>query len=367
MELVLALFLLYGLQCMVRLPRGDLLFVRPLFNWRITAGPGWRLLHPIPSGACYLASRFILTEDEAGLCGRETPTRFGFAPLRQSPPRFDVSASAEVEAQGNTVRVGGTTFQRAQTKHAAEAAAELLRDLQGLSLGDLRKRIARELRESLSLVNYRKESERLRNATSLLAWASNLYVLLLFVGLPILIQLEHAERALFMALPVMLSIHLMTLIVLVVAHRKLFPGRRGELLEQLVSCAIYPPGLLCALKNIQRQILDRFHPATVAAMHLPKEALERFLRSELGRVELAMSRDRGNSESVGLAALERDALIELVNACGESHEALLAPRAGEDPLALTYCPVCLADYRVAEGTCGDCGVALVRYGEKSRS
>jgi len=367
MELVLALLLLYGLQCMIRLPRGGLLFIRPLFNWRITAGPGWRLLHPIPSGACFLASRFILTEDESGLCGRETPTRFGFAPLRQSLPRFDLNASAEVEAQGKTVRVAGTTFQRAQTKHAAEAAAELLRDLQGLSLGDLRKRIARELRESLSLVNYRKESERLRNATSLLAWASNLYVLLLFVGLPILIQLEHAERALFMALPVMLSIHLMTLIVLVVAHRKLFPGRRGKLIEQLVSCAIYPPGLLCALKNIQREILDQFHPATVAAMHLPKEVLERFLRSELGRVELAMSRDRGSSESVGLAALERDALIELINACGESHEALLGLRASEDPLALTYCPVCLTDYRVAEGTCGDCGVALVRYGKSSRS
>ena len=52
MELVLALLLLYGLQCMVRLPRGGLLFVRPLFNWSITAGPGWRLLHLIPSGAC---------------------------------------------------------------------------------------------------------------------------------------------------------------------------------------------------------------------------------------------------------------------------------------------------------------------------
>ncbi|MCH8082908.1 MAG: hypothetical protein IH885_01610 [Myxococcales bacterium] len=364
---MLALLLLYGLQCMVRLPRGGLLFIRPLFKWRITAGPGWRLLHPIPSGACYLASRFILTEDEAGLCGRETPTRFGFAPLQQSLPRFDVNAAAEVEARGKTVRVGGTTFQRAQTKHAAEATAALLRDLQGLSLGDLRKRIARELRESLSLVNYRKESERLRNATSLLAWASNLYVLLLFAGLPILIQLEHAERALFMALPVMLSIHLMTLIVLVVTHRRLFPSRRGELIEQLVSCAIYPPGLLCALKNIQREILDRFHPATVAAMHLPKEALERFLRSELGRVELAISRDRGSSESVGLAALERDALIELINACGESHEALLTPPTGEDPLALTYCPVCLTDYRVAEGTCGDCGVALVRYGGERHS
>jgi hypothetical protein len=363
MELVLALLLLYGLQCMIRLPRGGLLFIRPLFNWRITAGPGWRLLHPIPSGACFLASRFILTEDEAGLCGRETPTRFGFAPLQQSLPRFDVNVSVEVEARGKTVRVGGTTFQRTQTKHAAEAAAELLRGLRGLPLDDTRERIARELSESLSLVNYRKESERLRNATSLLAWASDLYALLLFVGLPILIWLEHAERALFMVLPVMVLVHLMTLIVLVFAHRRLFPGRRGELLEHLVSCAIYPPGLLCALKDMQRQILDRFHPATVAVMLLPKEELERFLRSELGRLELAMSRDRGNPESVGLATLERNALVELITTCGEFREALLAPRAGEDPLALTYCPVCLADYRVAEGTCGDCGAVLVLYGK----
>ena len=48
MELVLALLLLYGLQCMIRLPRGDLLFVRTLSNWYVMTGPGWRPLHPIP-------------------------------------------------------------------------------------------------------------------------------------------------------------------------------------------------------------------------------------------------------------------------------------------------------------------------------
>jgi hypothetical protein len=96
-------------------------------------------------------------------------------------------------------------------------------------------------------------------------------------------------------------------------------------------------------------------------MRLPKEEFECFLRSELGRVELAVSRDRDNPKSLGLAALERDALDELIEACDESREALLAPRVREDPLALTYCPICLADYRVAEGACVDCGVALIRY------
>lgn len=363
MELMLALLVLYGLQCMIRLPRGDLLFVRPLLAWRITAGPGWRLLHPIPSGPCSLASRLILTEDDAGLRGREASNRFGLAPLRQSLPRFDRDdSSADVEAKGKTVRVAGTTFLRAPTRHAAEAAADLLGDLQGTRPSDARRRIARELRESLSVAAYREEAELLRRATRLLAWASDLYLLLLFVALPILIWREHPERALFIALPVLLAVHLLTLIALILAHRRLFPGRRAELVEQIVSCAIYPPGLLRALQDMKHQRLGRFHPAAVAAVQLPKEELTSFLRSELGRVELAAAGDRDDPEALGLGSLERDALHELIEACGESRETLRAPPAHEDPFALTYCPICLADYRVAEGSCVDCEVGLLPYG-----
>jgi len=72
---------------------------------------------------------------------------------------------------------------------------------------------------------------------------------------------------------------------------------------------------------------------------------------------------RDQLDLLGLAALERDALNDLLQACGESRKALLAPPAHLDPVARTYCPICLGDYRIAEGTCVDCRVALVRYGD----
>jgi hypothetical protein len=272
-----------------------------------------------------------------------------------------------VEARGKTVRVGGTPFLRARTKPGAEAAAELLRDLRGISPGDAHERISREIGESLSLSSYLGESERLRRATRLLAWSSDLYALLLFVGLPVLIWSAHSERALLLAFPVLLAAHLFTLVSLIVTHRSLFPGLTAVLFEQVASCAIYPPGLLRALQDMKHQVLGRFHPAVVAAARLPEEDRKRFLRSELGRVDLGASRQRGGRESFGLATLEREALEDLIEASGESRETLLAPPAHDDPHALTYCPICLDDYRVAQGTCVDCGVTLVRYGANGRS
>jgi hypothetical protein len=248
---------------------------------------------------------------------------------------------------------------RAATPRAAESAADLLRALQGSSTDAIRRRIADEMTSSLSFDAYRERSERVRGATRFLAGASDVYAALLFLGLPVLIWFQHSERALWIAGPVLLALHLVTLVALIVARRRLFPGLRGELIEQVIACAIYPPALLHGLQDLAHQLLDGFHPALVAAVHLPKRERNRFLRGELGRVDLAAR--LAPPHAIGLAELEREALEALLEECDSSRESLLAPPLREDPLALAYCPICGVEYRIAQGSCGDCGVELTRY------
>ena len=64
MELLLTALFLYGVQCLARLPAGAALFVRAGRRIIVAEGPGWRLLHPLPSGGCWVTARTSLQEDE---------------------------------------------------------------------------------------------------------------------------------------------------------------------------------------------------------------------------------------------------------------------------------------------------------------
>ena len=63
MELLLTALLLYGVQCLARLPAGGVLFVRAGGRIIVAERPGWRLLHPLPSGRCWIATRTSLRAD----------------------------------------------------------------------------------------------------------------------------------------------------------------------------------------------------------------------------------------------------------------------------------------------------------------
>ncbi|MGI9591219.1 MAG: hypothetical protein ACR2P8_07615, partial [Myxococcota bacterium] len=52
------------------------------------------------------------------------------------------------------------------------------------------------------------------------------------------------------------------------------------------------------------------------------------------------------------------AILGVVARLGSSEEALFAPPVPSDPLARSYCPTCRTEYRLAEGVCIDCAVAL---------
>jgi hypothetical protein len=361
-EPLLILLLLYALQCAVLLPRGGALFLRLPWRWRPFQEPGWNVLHPLPSAASVLATRLPLLEDERGLRAREVPTRLGRAPLRAEPPRLDLAGGSRIEVRGKWVRVDGRAFARAVTARRAEWLGTLLRELRGASPDAIRARLRQELAESLSLERFREASDRFRRTTRLLAWSSDLYAAGLFVGLPLLVWRVHSERALLLFFPVFLLLHGAVLAALVLAHRKLDPGARGELVEALIAAALYPPLLLRAVGELRLAALGGFHPATAAAALLPDEERRRFLRVELARLTYAAdARAPRDRLGVGLADLEREALAALAAECGLSAEELLAPLPQDDPAVPAYCPICLSDYLRPTGECSDCRVALVPY------
>jgi len=356
-ELLIWLTLLYALQCVAWLPRGAELFVRPIRRWVISRGPGWRLVHPLPSGDAALALRFPLSEREGRLRGRGATTWLSGQDWGARSAPVDLAALGRASAQGSVVRVDGRPFARGWGPAHAESLAQLLRELAGDDPGRQRERLERSLAESLSYAGYEAARAKVDAAT---------YWLGIFALLPVCIAGFGEEPGILRALPILAVLHLATLVALASARRSLRPWRTGALIESLVVAGCYPPLLLREHHTLRTQELASFHPAVVASSLLPEEDRRAYLRAELARASMRPAESPRSEDELGLADLEHRALLRLTCELGESPEALLAPPARCDPAAAAYCPACLCEYRRATGSCSDCDLPLRAFrGEAS--
>jgi hypothetical protein len=339
------------------LPGGATWFVRPFGAWRVTRGPGWRLLPPLPAAPALYAARFPLFESEEKLLARGATTWRSWHRSHGTGFVVELEALARAMPRANVVWVDDRPLAKCATPADAEATAQVLRGMAAPPAprpGGLRE----ALREQLSLATYEAAAERVENATRWLGRLTGVYFLFGWVLLPAACVWLGAERALYLSLAPLASLHVASLVAFVRAHRKLRPQERGALAEALLSAALYPPALLRARHELATRSLGSFHPAVVAAAVLPDRARRCFLRGELVRAQYAAAEAERAQQTVGLAELELGALRELLEEAGESEARLLEPPERSDPRARAYCPACLGEYRRASGACNDCRLPL---------
>jgi len=354
------MLLLYGLQCLRWLPGASGAWLGRGSRLRHHPGPGWCLLHPLPSAVSLLTTRLPIAETEAGMVSRSAPGRFAPALPGASPaPVVGWQQLSDAEAAGSLVRLAGRPFARAASASQADELARRLREIgRAEAAGPAGDRLEVWLAEGTSLSDFREAWQRTWEATRWLARACDLCFVWLFVGLPALVLLFHSERGLLLGLPPWVAIHGVALVLLARTWRRLLPAAGGERFEALLAAALYPPLLLRAPSELCSRALAGFHPATVAAALLEGESRRAFLRSELARCVYEPTDGSGPLE---LARREHAAVVALIRESGESPEALLAPPPHLDGLAAGYCPLCLSDYRSAGVTCSDCGIPVHPY------
>jgi hypothetical protein len=348
LELYATLCALYLLQCAARLPQGACLFVPTLFGVWVSPGPGFRLLHPLPTGKSYLGRRFPLAEEAGSLRGR---VHAG------SVERADLSGAT---AHESAIRVAGRTFARCAGPADAEHLAGVLRSLAESEPPPGRACAETAIASGLSMAHFEDALARFGAGTRWLAWTGNAYSLSLFVLLPVASWSVGTEYSLALFAPVLLALHVATLWSFARAHARLFPARRAERLQSLFGVALYPPGLLRAHQQLRDDALGSIHPAVLAAAVLPQQERGAFLRAELARAAFRSRDESGTPLGFSLAALEERGLRRLIAEVGQSAEALLAEPVRRDPWALAYCPACVCEYRRDGGDCVDCGVPLAR-------
>ena len=232
-------------------------------------------------------------------------------------------------------------------------------------LGRVRKKSPQERdrafeREFEKMFDTKKVAERLDEYKSHAAFLRTTCVLLfvfLFLMAPVLIRLRGLERI----WPVLLAYLIWSLAWVgwsfLRAHRALYPERKEGRWQQVMVLVLSPFSAIRANDVLLRDLFCAFHPLAVSCVLLSKEdaraQAERNLRQSLFRTD----RDAASSD----AAMGR-ALESFLAKNGIPREELLRPPRRESQNCQTYCPLCLAQFVLAEGECPDCGdVQLKRF------
>jgi len=192
-------------------------------------------------------------------------------------------------------------------------------------------------------------------ARAALLWLGRIcdaYAVALFAALPLAILAFGEEPALLLGALPLAALHVAAVALAAAAHRKLFPGERGERWETLVGAALFPPTLL---RLPQRLLLAAagVPPAVAACAALLEEpARSERLAQALAASQLPRHRDPSS---------DGERVLSVAGAVGIPAEQLRRPRERRDPVSAAYCPLCLDDYRAGFETCASCGAPLVPY------
>src|SRR5258708_38751069 len=180
--------------------------------------------------------------------------------------------------------------------------------------------------------------------------ASVLLVVCLFLLAPVLIWQRGLERT----WPILLAYLIWSLAWIgwsfLRAHRALYPEQKEGRWQQVMVLVLSPFSAIRANDVLLRDLFCAFHPVAVASVLLSREdaraQAERNLRQSLFRTD---------GDAASSDAAMRRALESFLAKNGMPREELLRPPRRESQNCQTYCPLCLAQFVLAEGECPDCG------------
>jgi hypothetical protein len=264
--------------------------------------------------------------------------------------RFNWHEKQQIHSKGKEVRSAGQVLFVAHSEAYAAFLAGILDRVRKKSPQERDRAFELEFEK---MFDTKKVAERLEEYKSHAVFLRATCVLLfvfLFLMAPVLIRLRGLERI----WPVLLAYLIWSLAWVgwsfLRAHRVLYPEQKEGRWQQVMVLVLSPFSAIRANDVLLRDLFCAFHPLAVACVLLSKEdaraQAERNLRQSLFRTDW----DAASSD----AAMRR-ALESFLAKNGIPREELLRPPRRESQNCRTYCPLCLAQFVLAEGECPDCG------------
>jgi hypothetical protein len=345
------LFLLYALQCIAAAPPGTVVFVvdsrlrgRPLRHWWLVGRFRLFLLNPLlplcsAVYVCRYPFSFILgpAGELRGVDFATSDADAAYADVSFDMPHRFASRSKQLLVDDSPVAFF----------HSEQRAAHLATFLDKLRSMPPRRRfdlLDRELRQMFDLGELNERLQLFSQCTSFLNSLRFSVFLLLFLLAPIAIFTIGLGRLWLSLLLVLVLYLLLILWTFTRARRRLYPHGRNDDLQHLLTIMLSPFAAIRAIDPLLDDLLEGFHPVAVAWALLPQNRFLQFAEKELRRVKF-ITHDTILEKSI-TAFLSRQKL---------DPQSLLQHPVPADGRSRTYCPACLTQYVIEEGTCEDCG------------
>jgi len=149
------------------------------------------------------------------------------------------------------------------------------------------------------------------------------------------------------------------------AHRKLYPDEKDARFSETLTVALSPFAAMRAHDSLGRNLLASFDPLAIAAVLLPAPAFEQVAGQAYRNMLFPLACSEPGSEAFQLESRgfqqmrDRVRLAFLKKNVADLERFAAAPPA-DSPESCAYCPRCHAQFRIASGTCNDCGgIALL--------
>ena len=370
-SLLLVLSLIYLSECLVWVRRGAAAFANwwsPNYSIRhpgTLAGNhrgGWLLANPFPPlDGLFLAAPlpFSLSPQAVYAYCSACLNPAGRPPHTGKLLHWDKFQSIRIHSRN--LEVNGELFLTAFSTFAARRAGELLRRLAKLNPPDRAGEFRRALLATLDATKIARRLEEYRKLSRPIRLLANpLFVYLFVIVPPFLWRYGFGAPGLGL-LAGMLAFTVPIAVLFRRAHRSLFPDAEEERFKPFLTMLLAPPAAIRAPDLLGRHLLEEFHPLGIARVLASPARFRRLADQLLRDLRYPLFPVCPTTEPVAVQTEEwfRLALLEAVEKFlakeGLDPHQLAAPPKPSEPVNVSFCPRCQAQFVRRDGACADCG------------
>jgi hypothetical protein len=362
---------MYLIECLGWAPRDVVLFRSPLRRgWRILTGSSFHghdrgglfMLNPVPAlGSAVQSQQWPVSISPTGVYAWVAQVFNPGGRHFQSERFHRFDAIQHVEAVGRELLINREPFARMASEPFAAELAAWIRELRQTPAAERSARIDAMLENATRTDDIRARVERWQQLGGSLYFLCNLLFVVFFVIAPIMVWRVGLTNC---WVSLLLSIVLLMILIIyrfARAHRALYPEDRPGRWTHIATMAFFPPAAIRAHDALSRRLLVTYHPLAIARILCSAESFREFASATLRDLQWPVppacpSDDPEHSRTEAFFRIRLQHALERVIRESDIDPAdLLLPPAREEEDGRSYCPRCLCQFLIEEGTCESCG------------
>ncbi|HMS15215.1 MAG TPA: hypothetical protein PKA37_00135 [Planctomycetota bacterium] len=318
-----------------------------------------------PLGFAYRAAQFPFSADEERVVFWVPEVMSAEGRSEQSATTFEWAALGAVEVRDRSVWIRGEEVLKTYAPQAAEIYQELLANLRDTEPSARLKRLGEGLDRALDLSAILSRHADAKIWDFPLRILTNLFTIHLLIVIPIALLTQGILASWHWLLPIAALLMVATVIVFLLAHRRLHPRDPGSRVQHAFLMLIFPPAACRAHDVLALDLFAGFHPVAIGAALLNKEDQVGWFSERLRDLSYPLfptAPDGPEGKAVeSFRILHRERVRHFVERLGFS-SAILEESAPPNPDgAKSYCPRCHAGFIELPWECATCGRSTLPF------